>query len=616
MYSGNDLERLTRLITVILLGWLALGCLWLGLERLPSSDDVMFLSVPKNWLTDYGWATSFSEKIPFNPDLTAGPTLLLPAALLMQVFGNTPWIAGITGALINLTLMVLCLRQIHRQWPHPAAMALIFVTLCISVKADDISSLIGYYTGSLLFFLACLLAFQSSVQPYVRAAQLGLLTALALHTKPLALPAFAALTLLFLLRVYGFQSTANLYNHQQSITRLVLLLVSLATPIAILHGGWLWWQTQALATYSAEFLQARTAYGDAFFLHHGSGIHEWQLAGDKLHHITRNINRNLFHLESTLAEYHLRNPFLGSAVADEQHWVGVGWILLITTITAISARRVLRNSTSHKNTAFNGTLAAIGLISLLYLGWFLCFAMAMSAGHAYFPVHWSLWLVALFVVAECMNNLQQPVAMPLIGGFCFLLITFLHPVSRNHVLFFNNNDIPDSESMMQAKRHLQQTAFQFPLAGCGYNGYPRHLEYLLPHSQNFLDCYNLIEDNAVLDVAAYRTENHLDDIKNTTMLSHFYQHVTDPGLQYRFTWLKPVNFTLVVSLHNLDNSLRFAPIINACRHHILYRNNDIVIMECRFEELQKNIDLNFMMSEIAINQRWYRTRLISHNKPE
>jgi hypothetical protein len=492
-------------------------------------------------------------------------------------------------------------------------MVLTFITLCIGIKINDISSLIGYYTVSLLFLLSLLLAFNGKIPAITRAALLSLLAALALSTKPLAAPAIACVFLLFLLFHWLSMSKPSHTQHI-NLQHWLGITAGLLLPFMLIQLAWWMFQSHGLASYSTEFLQARTHYGDTFFLHHGSGFHEWQLATNKLQHIINNSNRNLFHLESALAEYHLRNPFLGTELADINHLVGISWIGLMIFITAVSGWQAWKNLQ-----ALDWAIFALGITALAYLVWFLGLAMAMSAGHAYFPVQWSLWLVSFFCMQQLLHYLPNKIFIGIISALYFIFIGFINPTTRQY-LFFSNAAANPPAAMQQAQQYIEHTHFRFPLVGCGYNSYPRHLEYSLPTSQNFQDCYDLIEDNVTLDEAAYISANHLNtpasntksNSKNNT-LEHFYQHIGQPDLHYHFSWKNPVNFTLVVSLSTLGNNLRFAPIIEACSKQVLYRNDDVFIMECRFDELQKSIDLDFMMSEIAINQRWYRTRLMPYD---
>ncbi|MBK8288850.1 MAG: hypothetical protein IPK95_09645 [Cellvibrionales bacterium] len=221
-----------------------------------SSDDALFLSVPKNWINGYGWATSYSEKIPFNPDFTGPTALLIPAALLIKLFGNPLWIAGVTGAVINLALLALCMQQVRAYWRNSGIAALYLVCGCIISKPNDFASLIGYYSGSLLFLLTALLAFNPLYSTQKKALGIGLLAAIGLHIKLLLAPAFAILGFLFLLRQYA----KNTISFMQSPGLLILMLL----PVLLLQGSWQLYRQQSLSTYSNEYVATHQQYADNF----------------------------------------------------------------------------------------------------------------------------------------------------------------------------------------------------------------------------------------------------------------------------------------------------------------------------------------------------------------
>lgn len=582
-----------------LLLWLLTVCGWHAMSALPSPDDAMFLSVPKNWLNGYGWATSYSERIPFNPDFTAGPTLLLPAAALIALFGNTTWIAGITGLLVNGSVLALCLWRIQRSWPHPAAFSLALVSLCVALRPDDLPTLMGYYTVSLLFLLMTLLAFDTTEHGWRSAAMNGVLAALALHTKPLALPAMALLLTVQLLHAK---------RHQQACaTELCRRLLAFVLPIALLHGGWWWWRDSVLSALPTAQQAIWHEYAAAFFSQHGSGWHSWQQTQDALLHVLRNVDRNGFHIEAALAQYHIRHPFLTSGTGDVHHLVGMTWLFLIVSMTVTFSRRAWQT-----NTPIDWALATLGIGTLLYCGWFLGFAMAMSAGHAYFPVQWSLWLFGFGAVhALCQRCRATVLPVCLVAG-CVACILWLTPAASRSLLGFTQPNTPSAgvTPQLQARDYLLNTRFDAPLTGCGYDGYPRHLEYLLPQSQNFRDCYDMIEDHAQLDTEAYYRDNGLDKTQVPDAMAHFRAHVGTPGLRFQFAWKpEPLHFTLVLSLSSLRQVYRLEPILRACQQQRRYINQDVMVLACHDGALKQRIDLNVMMSEIAINQRWYRTRL-------
>lgn len=594
--------RLVQWITLSLTVWLVICTLVQGLSHIPSPDDAMFLSVPKNWLNGYGWATSYSEKIPFNPDFTAGPTVLLPAALLIWIFGNTWWIAGLTGALLNLGLLGIALWRIHHTWPKGEMYALALITAAFVIRPDDISNLSGYYTAALLILLMTILGYDETLPLSRRAWLVGLLGALALHTKPLALPAVIFVTTLFVWHGCCLTRQQRLPLHT-----LVSLFARVGTPLLVLLGGWALWRTSVLTSYPETYQEAWRAYSHAFFLQHGSGLHQWLNAQDKLQYVLGNIDRNLFHIEQALAQSHIRNPFLGDAPADVRHVIGFIWLGLTALVTLGSLWQLLKKPTN----APARILFVLGACSVLYFGWFLGFAMALSAGHALFPLQWSAWILLMATVSCLDAHLRHGHAVKLMLLLCAMIIMNLIPTHARPALLLQTDPLQSPASQLDALQFLQQVRVDFPLAGCGYSAYPRHLEYLLPESQNFLDCYDLIEDHAILDTDAYYRDNALDPALHPDAMRHFRENMArDKSLQAHFHWRDaPLNFTLVLSLQSFGHAIRFAPILQACLPNVHYRNQNMLVLSCRDVDLRHAIDLDFMMREIIINQGWYRTRL-------
>lgn len=561
----SSADQLLWRVSIALLALLGICQLLLAFDRSPSPDDALFLSVPKNWLNGYGWATSYSEKIPFNPDFTGPTALLLPAALLIQLFGNQLWIAGVTGAVINLVLLALCLQQIHSYWKNSGLAALSLVCGCIVSHPEDFASLIGYYSGSLLFFLAVLLAFNHRITTQNRSLLIGLLAALGLHIKWLMAPAFALLALLFLLHLY-WQKMASGFSATK-------LLAFILLPIIILHGSWSLYRQHELSGYSSEFITAYKHYGDEFFHYHGSGIGQWQDAKDKVLYLEKNADKNLYFVEEALAQIDIRNPFLGNAPADEKHIVG--WLLIACLISAIFF--LVRRARQNANPASSWPMLVITLTVSVYLAWFVVFAMAMSPGHFYFQFQWLVWL-AFLAISQSRIERSQFIQWGTAALLVFLSVVFLmNTEARQQVFLLDRTTVSRADAMQQAADYIRKTAFTAPLAGCGYSGYPRHIEYLLPTSQNFSDCLDLIEDHVEFNEGSYR-------------------------------WKSPLAFNLVFSLQSSGTNNASAMVLNQCTNKTLYRNNEVGIFSCSFADLQK-LDLDMLMPEIQKTHRWYKTRI-------
>lgn len=567
-FKANRAEALINIIALVLFIAFVIGQGILAFERSPSSDDALFLSVPKNWLNDYGWATSYSEKIPFNPDFTGPAALLLPAALLIKIFGNQWWIGGVTGWAVNLVLSALCLWQIRRYGRNPA---LIMLCLCggiVAAFAQDFSSLIGYYTGSLLFLLSACVSFNKSYSIKNCALFLGIATSISLLIKPLLLPAFIWLNLVFLLSVFI------------QAKKLLILIVLLVLPSIFISSTSFLLQKNALQDYSTIYQANYQQYKQDFIHHHGSGIGQWLQAEEKLPYLFRNANKNLYFVEEGLAEFGIKNPFLGNEPADIYHIVGILYVLGLIAISIITFKKIIQ---CRDVSPFTWLIFSINTCILIYILWFVIFAMAMSPGHLYFPMQWSLWL--LFVLAAQLLSTQCAFKNTALTSLVVLLSigVIMEPATRKSVFLWDNNAVQKTAGLDQAIQHLTNTHAS-QLAGCGYNGYPRHIEYRLPTSQNFADCLDLIED-----------------------------HVIRVGEHYQ--WKSPLAFTLVLSLQTLSFDPAVAPISAACMNNVLYRNRDILIFQCSFEDL-KTINLDALMPKIDATHQWYKTRLSNTATPK
>ena len=63
----------------------------------------------------------------FDVELTTGPTLVIPAAFLIRVFGNQPWAPGLVTAIASLGLMLFMAWRLSRA--HGWARGAIYLAL-------------------------------------------------------------------------------------------------------------------------------------------------------------------------------------------------------------------------------------------------------------------------------------------------------------------------------------------------------------------------------------------------------------------------------------------------------------------------------------------------------
>jgi hypothetical protein len=77
-------------------------------------DTAFFASVAKNVANGFGYITSHHEKLFFNPEVTTGPTLILPLAGLIYFLSNTFWLPSLFMVTVNLLLLGLLSINILR----------------------------------------------------------------------------------------------------------------------------------------------------------------------------------------------------------------------------------------------------------------------------------------------------------------------------------------------------------------------------------------------------------------------------------------------------------------------------------------------------------------------
>lgn len=106
-------------------------------DGLCCADDSSIAVAAKNLAFGYGYATSVPYQgaggmRAFDPLLSTGPTMVLPAAALIRVFGNTPWAPGLATALV--TTIVLAILTVVASRRVGAVRAVAFVALMLALQ--------------------------------------------------------------------------------------------------------------------------------------------------------------------------------------------------------------------------------------------------------------------------------------------------------------------------------------------------------------------------------------------------------------------------------------------------------------------------------------------------
>ena len=125
------------------------------------ADDSTNAIVAKNLAFGKGYSNSVSFDgtpglIPFDPNITTGPTLNVPAAAMIYIFGNQPWVPGFitaTASLILLLGIMIALR--HELGWHKVSLYLFLLLFCLysmtaGLHFEQWYSLLGELPAALL----------------------------------------------------------------------------------------------------------------------------------------------------------------------------------------------------------------------------------------------------------------------------------------------------------------------------------------------------------------------------------------------------------------------------------------------------------------------------------
>ncbi|MCF6171606.1 MAG: glycosyltransferase family 39 protein [Bacteroidales bacterium] len=103
-------------------------------SQLGTADDAAIALAARNLSEGNGYTTSVAFNGTFGLDkfstgITTGPVLVLPAALLMLIFGSTFWVPGFVVATVSLLFVLFIIRRVQKQ--TNLMQALVFISLLL-----------------------------------------------------------------------------------------------------------------------------------------------------------------------------------------------------------------------------------------------------------------------------------------------------------------------------------------------------------------------------------------------------------------------------------------------------------------------------------------------------
>lgn len=151
-------------------------------------DDAYNASVAKNFIKGPGYATTYDKVIFFNPDITTGPTLIIPTSLLILIFGNQYWVPGLTTVIVINFLLVLmfCLKG----WASVKVRSIVTLGFILVLLLFNVESSLFALVGevpSILLSIICVILISQFPSHSKFAFLSGIFSGLASLTKLMAI---------------------------------------------------------------------------------------------------------------------------------------------------------------------------------------------------------------------------------------------------------------------------------------------------------------------------------------------------------------------------------------------------------------------------------------------
>jgi hypothetical protein len=430
-------------------------------------DDAFIATAAKNVAMGAGYSSSYHGIDRFDPEISTGPVIVLPTALLIRLLANQYWVPGlaITIAIwVTLLLLIGRMRRLGGRW-HALGTAITAAGLI--VFGTNEFGLLGEMPAVFLTVLAFTWLADDSRSDLTSGMCAGVALGLAIYAKltvAIALPAVLLVPWL-LPALKGAGSEARSWK-----ARLGWCCAGLALPVVawqIFQLSGLSWSLQAWAGVKGRqlaFLMGTQSL---------SGIGQVQEAASGTQRLLGNSSRNA----AALAGY-----------------LGGLWRLLPALAAFALALRLTMASPSVPPAAKRTSLylaCAIGL----HLAWWLLLSPTGWYRHLQPAILYAAVLGGL--LAANVMNLSRRAGAAVVAGFCLsvaLVMPAWYPQSGDFPRVFRlgfERD-PRLSALLQTRDEvikLQQDESTV-LVGCGW-WVPRDLEYVLPGVNNFKDCFRL-----------------------------------------------------------------------------------------------------------------------------
>ncbi|HEY9036550.1 MAG TPA: hypothetical protein VIM96_07535 [Pseudomonadales bacterium] len=531
-------------------------------------DSARHALIARNVIEGHGFVVSYPDYTPLTIT-SSGPTLILPAALIMALTGNQLWVPAFASAILNCSLLGIFLFYLQRILSSPRRMAATTALLLFFfLWYEPIwwTHFIGETSALLCLLIACAMATNiPRPDAYKHYGLIGMMLAFSLLARPMTIPGIAGLG------TYLLIAHIQYYKGRICWKNLGLMLAAGLFGLIIAEMPFRFYEAWTVAQYdSVTYGQFWGTFIEAYANTSSSGVRHF-LSG------------------------HAENPFLINAKANLQlfstvmHRYGINNILAL----AIWAGALMAGLTLslRAKTKLDRLSGIVGWGLFYYSLWF--FFLCQSAGMDRYLIH-PILMALILITLLCARYRNILSTTMLIGTLCLVMPTAQSTLLKQMITFadigwMEGHSTQYNTEVITTADFIASHSFTFPLMNCGWIGSTPELEYLLPRTGNFQDCFDVIE------AALVPAEN-----------------TTDP--QHAYRWRQPVNFTLVINKLQwrfakffVPNRIRHKTLIQACAPQPVYDSLLYQILDCPFEALAKTIPTDRNTPFIGTPHEWLKT---------
>ncbi len=438
-------------------------------------------TVAKQLAQGHGYsAVIFDKAYPFEKGITTGPAIILPAALMIALLGNSYWVTGVTGIIIIDSLLLLLFLLAKPLFKHPLqrwCSGGLFLLLSMCITPHDMGApgdkfhlwhtLMADIPCALLIIMAAIYLSLYRVKP----GQLltgGLIAGIALACK------FQAFIGAGMLGVYVILDTG--FTPRQRAKNLLLYVVGTVTPLAcfqilkiILLGG--------VAAYLANTHQFTTAAHELIALASPAAI-------------IKKI--------ATLAEFlgllHMTLSPESSPAAAKIFWFFLFAATVFCVAIAYDCARFFIRDKTHPLHPADWAGKALILCSAAHIGWWIFFCTTIFPRYAIEGLLYgcaALVLLAHSPVGEPDSMFVRRTVLLALAVLCLRFDTVVYAVSDQG----DSRALKEQLEVLRTLRGIQHEAPDTVIFSCGF---AFEMEYLMPGSRNFVPCERIREKDFAL----------------------------------------------------------------------------------------------------------------------